>query len=344
MARNKVFRQVFTSFWEDDMIMDTFTPEDKLFFLYLLTNPRTTQIGIYKVIEKEMAFQLGYSREAISSLLDRFENHHELIIYNKETKEIAIKNWGKYNLRRGGTPFINLLKNELKEVKDLKLILCVYNSITGRHAKKIFNEFMVEKGLINEEIFEEGSEYCEDSSLKDINEDIEEDEYEENDSLHDTDYDSCHDSGGRIKNKELRIKEKYKKEKKGDSAEAEENDSFSQRVPYDEIIALYNSVCKSLPKAKARNDKRDRAMKRLWKNKMFNSLEKLQELFSKANKSDFLAGIVNNFKADFDFVIRLDKSIKIMEGSYDNRKVIKQEMFKPLGNMPNAGAYNKVEY
>lgn len=49
-----------------------------------------------------MAFDLGYSMESVNSLLDRFENHHKLVKYNPETRELAIINWGKYNLNRGG--------------------------------------------------------------------------------------------------------------------------------------------------------------------------------------------------------------------------------------------------
>ena len=42
-------RVVDVDFWNDEKVMDLFTPEDKLFFLYLLTNPHTTQLGIYAI-------------------------------------------------------------------------------------------------------------------------------------------------------------------------------------------------------------------------------------------------------------------------------------------------------
>ncbi|WP_251551425.1 hypothetical protein [Neobacillus muris] len=74
------------------------TPEDKYFYLYLLTNPHTTQIGIYKITKKQIAFDMGYSIETVHSLMDRFITHHKLIRYNPETGELAIKNWRKYNL------------------------------------------------------------------------------------------------------------------------------------------------------------------------------------------------------------------------------------------------------
>ena len=80
------FRMVYTEFWTDSKVVEEFTPEDKYFYLYLLTNPNTTQIGIYEITKKQMAFDMGYSLESVDSLLDRFINHHKLIKYNPETR------------------------------------------------------------------------------------------------------------------------------------------------------------------------------------------------------------------------------------------------------------------
>ncbi|WP_054751410.1 hypothetical protein [Piscibacillus salipiscarius] len=107
------------------------TPEDKFFYLYLLTNPKTTQIGIYQITKKQMAFDLGYSPESINSLLHRFIHVHKRVIYNPETREIALINWGKYNLNRGGKPILDCVKAELKEIKDKSLI-----PIVGEHIQK----------------------------------------------------------------------------------------------------------------------------------------------------------------------------------------------------------------
>lgn len=116
------FRQVYTEFWEDPKVQEEFTPEDRYFYLYLLTNPRTTQIGIYQITKKQIAFELGYSTESINALIDRFENHHKLIKYNIETREIAIKNWGRYNFNKAGKPVEDCVRSELSRVKDNDLI------------------------------------------------------------------------------------------------------------------------------------------------------------------------------------------------------------------------------
>ena len=51
----------------------------------LLTNQHTTQIGIYSLSKKVISFEIGYTRESVGSLLNRFVNHHKLIKYNDET-------------------------------------------------------------------------------------------------------------------------------------------------------------------------------------------------------------------------------------------------------------------
>lgn len=96
------YRMVRTDFWKNPIVLEEMTPEDKYIYLYLLTNPHTTQIGIYRITKKQMAFDLGYSIESVQSLMERFIEHHKLVRYNPETRELAIKNWGKDNLRKGG--------------------------------------------------------------------------------------------------------------------------------------------------------------------------------------------------------------------------------------------------
>jgi len=139
-------RIVDTQFWNDDKVIDYFSPEDKLFMLYLMTNPHTTQLGIYSINEKVMAFELGYSNDTISVLLDRFENKYKIIKYSKTTKEIAIKNFLKYSIIKGGKPVEDLLKKEINQVKDKSLISFVYENLINysslnESVKNILNNY-----------------------------------------------------------------------------------------------------------------------------------------------------------------------------------------------------------
>ena len=144
------FRLVHTSFWNDPRVVEEMTAEDKYFFLYLLTNESTTQIGIYQITKKQIAFDLGYSPESANALLQRFIEHHKLIRYNAETREIAIKNWGKYNLVRGGKPILDCVKSELKNVKDTTLIEWVGESIPNDSIRNVYESYYVTSTIRDE--------------------------------------------------------------------------------------------------------------------------------------------------------------------------------------------------
>ena len=133
-----IFRHIQTAFWKDPKIIEDMTPEDRLFFLYILTNPSTTQIGVYNITKKQMAFELGYSIEVINSLVNRFENQHNVIRYNEETREICIINWGKYNLNKGGKPIVDCVKKEVSQVNDKSLLKIIADKIEKNEIKDIF--------------------------------------------------------------------------------------------------------------------------------------------------------------------------------------------------------------
>lgn len=141
------FRIVYTEFWSDPKVMEDMTPEDKYFYLYLLTNPCTNMIGIYRIVKKQMAFDLGYSIESINSLMSRFINNHKLISYNEETKEICIKNYGKYNLNKGGKPMIDCIKKDLSNVIDKTFIKEIATNVKNTSIKQLIEEYL--DSLIN---------------------------------------------------------------------------------------------------------------------------------------------------------------------------------------------------
>jgi DnaD/phage-associated family protein len=135
------YRMVRIDFWRNPIVLEEMSPEDKYFYLYLLTNPNTTQIGIYRITKKQMAFDLGYSIETVHSLMDRFIHHHKVIRYNPETRELAIKSWGKYNLQKGGKPIMDCIYSELKEVEDTSLIQYVSESIQKNEIGRLYESF-----------------------------------------------------------------------------------------------------------------------------------------------------------------------------------------------------------
>ena len=91
------YRTVSLSFWTDSKVIDDFTPEDRYFFMYLITNPYTNLCGCYELSIKQAVNETGYSAETIKNLLERFSKVHNVIRYSAETKEVLILNWHKYN-------------------------------------------------------------------------------------------------------------------------------------------------------------------------------------------------------------------------------------------------------
>ncbi len=135
------YRMVRTNFWTNPIVEEEMIPEEKYFYLYLLTNPSTTQIGIYCITIKQIAFSLGFPIDSVKLLMDRFIYHYKLIRYNPETRELAIKNWGKENHMKGGKPVMDCITKELKDVKDISLIQYVAESIDKQEIRNLYDSY-----------------------------------------------------------------------------------------------------------------------------------------------------------------------------------------------------------
>lgn len=185
-------RVVDTSFWTDGKV-EEFTPEDKYFMLYLMTNPNTTQLGIYEIVVRRAAYELGYSQDSVRALLERFEHTHGMIFFSKATSEVAIKNYLRHSIVKGGAPVRDCLIKEMKAVKNKELIAKVFAHIKGSDdlnytVKKIIAEYEEKNGVLS---------YCNEKFN-----DNENDNDNDNDvSYHDTGDVSYHDTQAPPKSK-----------------------------------------------------------------------------------------------------------------------------------------------
>ena len=166
-----VKRIVDTEFWTDNGV-DEFSPEDKYFMLYLLTNPFTKQLGIYKISVKQAAFQLGYSVDAVNVLLDRFENKYKMIVYSKETGEVAILNFLRYSVMKGGKPVEDCIRQDMAKVKNKKLIDLVFSRLHGRDdlnktVKEIVDKYVNDNDIHNDNDNDNDNDRTEDVSSHD---------------------------------------------------------------------------------------------------------------------------------------------------------------------------------
>lgn len=124
-----ISRIVNTDFWDDEKVLDNFSPEDKFFWLFLLTNPKTRQLGIYRLPIKVIQFYTGYNEASITVLLERFDKVYGMIKYSHETQEVAILNYLRWSIIRGGKPVEDCIKADLAQVKDKELIRLVYEHL-----------------------------------------------------------------------------------------------------------------------------------------------------------------------------------------------------------------------
>jgi hypothetical protein len=125
-----LFRTINMNFWTDTKIADDYTPEDKYFMLYALTNNYTNLIGCYEISIKQIANDLGYNKDTVDNLIKRFKTIHKTIDYDYETKELLIKNWYKYNWN--ASPKLDIpLKENLLKIKSNEFynyLAKIYNS------------------------------------------------------------------------------------------------------------------------------------------------------------------------------------------------------------------------
>lgn len=166
-------RIVDTSFWTDGKV-DEFSPEDKLFMVYLLTNPFTTQLGIYECSIKQVAFQLGFSTDTVKVLLERFENKYGVIYVSKVSDgivEVAVKNFLRHSIIKGGKPVEDCIKKEMSKVKNKDLIIRVFDFISEKDdlnetVKKIINEY--ENDIENDNDNDNDVSYHDSSTIREI--------------------------------------------------------------------------------------------------------------------------------------------------------------------------------
>lgn len=86
---------------------------------------------------------------------------------------------------------------------------------------------------------------------------------------------------------------------------------------YDFYMTCYNEICTNLPKILLLNDDRKTAVVKF--EREFTT-DDFKEICRKANRSQFLTGKTakGNWKANFEFLLRPDQAVKILEGSYDD--------------------------
>ena len=272
-------RIVDTKFWEDEKVIDNYSVEDKYFLLYLMTNPHTKQVGIYKLPKKIISFETGYTKEVVEVLLQRFEDNYKNISYSKNTQEVAVLNSLKYSIVKGGKPVEDCLKKELRSIEDTQLIISTYNHLINHWelSERPFDETV--KSLFELEL----------QKRKVAKEKINDNENEnENDN-------------------ERIVNESYH----------ESSNPPPPPIDYERIQNLFNDKCISLPPIAKITDKRKQSILARVREHGVESIDTVIDNASKskfmAGDND------RNWVATFDWIIKPSNYIKVLEGNYLDR-------------------------
>jgi hypothetical protein len=244
---------VDTDLWNDDDIIENFTAEDKYFWLYLLTNPHNKICGVLKNSPALIARDMGLHKDTIVNLIYRFEKVHQLIVCDKETNEIFILNWYKFNWTKS-PKIVSIIEKEKNEIKS---------------------EYIA--GLIEDRLSIVFSE------------------------------------------KEDTVSIPYRYPTNTDTnADTNTNNSVnynsSSKNDYDLLIEIYNKQCFNLPSVIKVSESRKKAIAKFLKQM---TTEDFEQACITANNTPFLCGqSKSGWKANFDFIIKVDNAAKIIEGVY----------------------------
>jgi hypothetical protein len=119
-----IFRKIHTQLWSDPFFSEL-DSEKKLFYVYLLTNEKTKQCGIYEISKKHICFDLNLSLDKVNKLLNFFISKGK-IQFSETTNELAMRNWKKYNYSTS-PKVVKCIESELKLVKNRVLIEYIYS-------------------------------------------------------------------------------------------------------------------------------------------------------------------------------------------------------------------------
>ena len=123
-------RSINTKIWDDPYFQEL-SSNEKLLFIYLLTNPMTNLLGVYEITLRRISFDIGIGKETISKHLKRFTKDKK--VFYKDNY-IVISNFLKNqslnsNMKLGVSNIFNQLPKTLRD------------SILGNDSQTLSNDY-----------------------------------------------------------------------------------------------------------------------------------------------------------------------------------------------------------
>lgn len=125
-------RPVHTGIWTNKKFHDKLNINDKMLFVYLLTNNHVTQLGVYELPIYIIVGETSLTEKDVKDSLAKLEKLN-MIKYSEETNEVAIISYNKYSLLVGGKVAQSCFNNIENDIKDKTLLIPVYEKLLSVH-------------------------------------------------------------------------------------------------------------------------------------------------------------------------------------------------------------------
>jgi len=110
-------RSISTSFWNDTWV-EELSANEKLLFIYLLTNDKTNMLGVYEISIKKMSFETGISKENIEKYLNNFSLKNKVLYKNNHVVLVNFLRHQNFNenMMKSAIDIYNGLPSEMKQL------------------------------------------------------------------------------------------------------------------------------------------------------------------------------------------------------------------------------------
>jgi len=110
MARS---RAILIQIWNDPHFQE-YTITEKLVFLFLFTNEKATQSGVYQLTYKDIFDKTGVSKSDVKEII----TNHKKIVYDPKNHIIWVKNYLKHNsVNKNPCNVVSAVVNDYKTTK-----------------------------------------------------------------------------------------------------------------------------------------------------------------------------------------------------------------------------------
>lgn len=127
-------RMIATNLWTDREFRKIKSIKTRYLWIYLLSCTMSKTCGVFHLPLDVIAFESRLSDEDIEKSLQELEEN-EFCYYSKETEEIVIYNYPKYNIKNMGKPMIDCVSKELSQVADRSLVSRIIKSLEDSKLK-----------------------------------------------------------------------------------------------------------------------------------------------------------------------------------------------------------------